>query len=162
MAAIITDDTIVQMHFTLKTAEGEQLDSSIGDVTLHYMHGHGHIVPGLEAALTGAALGSTHSVVVAPADGYGEASGLEPQQVPREAFPPNARLEEGMQFGTRSEEGDIIPLWVVSTDDEFVTVTTEHPLAGVELHFDVSIVNIREATSDEISNGRIASNCSCC
>ena len=159
MNETVRNDQVVAIHYTLTNAAGEELDTSRGDTPMNYLHGHGNIVPGLETALTGAEIGSTHQVVVEPAQGYGERSD-HAQEVSREFFPPGAQLEPGMQIAMRTEDGSVVPLWVVDTTDEAIIVTADHPLAGVELHFDVEIVSMRPATAHEVEQGRIG--CSCC
>ena len=155
----VQQDLVVGIHFTLKNAQGEVLDSSEGDQPMHYLHGHHNIVPGLEDALTGVTLGSKHQFVVEPAQGYGERN-AEPRALPLDAFPADAQLEPGMQFATRTPEGQMIPLWVVEVTETEVMITIDHPFAGMQLHYDVEVVDIREATADELQRG--STGCSCC
>ena len=109
MTEYVAIDRVVGLHFTLTDAAGEVLDASDDGQPMHYLHGHGNLVPGLEAALTGAEVGSKHTIVVAPADGYGEAT-VEPQPIPREHFPPFIPLEPGLQLSTRTEDGALVPI----------------------------------------------------
>lgn len=152
-------DLVIGIHFTLKNAEGEELDSSEGEQPMHYLHGHHNIVPGLEDALTGAPLGSKHKIVVEAEQGYGERS-TEPHAVPLDAFPADAQLEAGMQIATRTPEGQMIPLWIVDVTETEAFITIDHPFAGMQLHYDVEIVDIREATANELQQG--STGCSCC
>ena len=149
----VTAQTVVTMHYTLKSPDGDTLDSSDGDEPMSYLHGAGNIVPGLEKALTGKAVGDEVAVVVEPADGYGTRSGPEPQKVPLTAFPDDAELEQGMQIVARSPDGEMFPLWVVAVDEQHAVLDHNHPLADVTLHFDVRIVEIRAATAEELEHG---------
>jgi FKBP-type peptidyl-prolyl cis-trans isomerase SlyD len=149
----VADGKVVAIHFTLRTTEGEVIDSSAGGPPLEYLHGAHNIVPGLERALAGHAIGDKVKAEVPPEDGYGQRGGPEPQRVPRSSFPSDAQLHEGMQIFARGPDKEPFPLWVVGVADDHVMVDHNHPLAGIELHFEVEIVAIRDATEEEISHG---------
>lgn len=144
---------VVSMHYTLRTADGEELDTSRGDEPMLYLHGHDNIVPGLENGLEGKSVGFAAIIVVTPEEGYGEDDGEAPQAVPRDAFPEDLEIEEGMSFVVENDQGEHIPVWVASVDENAVYLDTNHPLSGVELHFDVEIVAIRDATAEELHHG---------
>jgi len=152
MSSSVRDGLVVIMHYTLKNAEGEELDSSVGAEPLAYLHGADNIVPGLESALTGKSVGDTVNVVVPPAEGYGERVG-EPEQAPKSAFPEGAEIEPGMPVFAEGPNGEPVALWVVEVAEDYVVLDPNHPLAGETLHFDVEIVGIREATEDEMAHG---------
>ena len=99
------DGKVVSIHYTLRDDDGDVLDSSTGSEPLEYLHGGGNIVPGLENAMTGKAVGEKFKVTVAPADGYGEVQGDGPRKVPKTAFPDDAELEDGMQLFVRGPDG---------------------------------------------------------
>lgn len=160
MTAAITQDRVVQIHYTLTTADGEQIDSTHGDKPMGYLHGHQNIIPGLEAALEGAVVGAELSVVIAPADAYGEPSESALQVFSRGDFPEDTEIEVGMRFATRGDDDELITIWVADVTADEVVVTTDHPLAGVTLHYDVSVVDVRDATAKEIERGGLG--CSCC
>lgn len=149
----IAADTVVGIHYTLTNDAGDVLDSSADAEPMYYLHGHDNIVPGLERKLTGHAIGDKMKVTVQPADGYGERDARGEQKVPREAFPPDVELEEGMQLALRDPSGQIVPLWVSKVEKDVVHVDLNHPLAGEVLHFDVEIISIRAATSEELEHG---------
>ena len=151
--AAIAGGMVVSFHYTLTNDDGDVLDSSQGSEPLMYLHGAGNIVPGLERALLGRTVGDRFKSVIAPEDGYGERQGPGPQAVPRSRFPKDAELEEGMQIFAQGPNGDAFPLWVVDVSDKEVMVDHNHPLAGVTLHFDVEVTDIRSATADEMSHG---------
>ena len=152
VSTAITDGLVVSIHYSLKDDEGDLIDSSEGE-PLSYLHGAGNIVPGLERQLTGKAVGDKVHAVVAPEDGYGERTGPEPQAVPRDQFPAGADIEEGMQIMARGPNGKSFPLWVVAVNKDSVTLDHNHPLAGVTLHFDVEVTEIRDATAQERQHG---------
>ena len=153
MSENIAADTVVGLHYTLTNDAGDVLDSSSGSDPLYYLHGHDNIVPGLERKLTGRKVGEKMKVEVQPADGYGERDPRGEQKVPREAFPPGVELEAGMQLALRDPSGAIVPIWIAKVEGDVVHVALNHPLAGEILHFDVEVISIRAATSDELEHG---------
>ncbi len=148
--SIIREDVVVSIQYTLRDAKGQVLDTSDASEPLVYLHGYENIVPGLEDALDGKKVGDKVKAVVAPEDGYGEKTG-EVERVPRDAMPPD--IEVGMDLLAEDEDGDVIPFWVVAIEGDEVVVTPDHPLAGVELHFDVEVVALRAATKEELDHG---------
>lgn len=148
--AEIAHDCMVAFHYTLTGADGEVIDTSDGGDPLEYLHGAGHIVPGLERELAGKAVGDHFNVEVAPADGYGEREDYPPQAVPRSAFPPGMPLQPGMSFIGQDPHGNHVPLWIVAVEDDKVFLDDQHPMAGKTLYFDVEVVSIRRATADEL------------
>lgn len=149
----ISDNTVVRIHYTLKNQAGEILDSSSGREPLTYLHGSGNIIPGLEAALAGHEAGDSVQASVEPKDAYGERHEELVQAVPRSAFPVQD-IEPGMRFSADSEQGNQI-VTVVSVGDDMITIDGNHPLAGETLHFDVEVVDLREATEEETAHGHV-------
>lgn len=149
----VADKTVVTFHYTLRDADGEVLDSSEGEEPLIYLHGADNIVPGLERQLVGKKVGDKLTAVVSAQEGYGEHDGEEPQKVPLSDFPEDAEIEEGMEIVAEDDDDELHPLWVVEVGDDYVLLDHNHPLAGVELHFDVEITAIRAATKEELEHG---------
>jgi len=150
----IKENLVVEMHYTLKDDAGNVIDSSEGSAPMPYLHGHGNIIPGLENALTGKAVGDKVEVTVAPEDGYGERVEAMVQEVPKEAFQGVEDLQVGMRFQAETEGGPV-PVVITDVSEETVTVDGNHPLAGVTLNFSVSIENIREASEEELAHGHV-------
>jgi len=149
----ISNDHVVQVHYTLTNGEGETLDSSRHADPLSYLHGAHNIVPGLEKEMQGRAVGDKFQVSVAPEEGYGERNDLGLQGVPRDQFPEDAELLEGMQLALQDENGNMIPAWVSHVRDDMVAIDLNHPLAGVTLVFDIEVMGIRDATDEELNHG---------
>lgn len=149
----ISDNKVVQVHYTLTNGEGEVLDSSNGADPLSYLHGAHNIVPGLEKEMTGRTAGDSFKVTVPPAEGYGERSDVALQGVPRDQFPEDAELLEGMQLALQDDQGNMIPAWIAKVGKEMVTIDLNHPLAGVTLVFDVEVVGLRDASEEELAHG---------
>lgn len=149
-----TKEKVVSIDYTLTDDKGNVLDSSSGRGPLAYLHGAGNIIPGLESALEGKSPGDSLSVKVSPAEGYGEHDAALVQDVPRSQFPPNVELERGTQFQAQTPQGPRI-VTVVNVEDDSVTVDANHPLAGMELNFDVSVVEVRDAQAEELQHGHV-------
>ncbi len=150
----IANDKVVMIHYTLTNDEGDLLDSSKDQDPLAYLHGFGNIIPGLEKALTGRSIGDTFKIEIAPEDGYGVRDNEMVQSVPRSAFEGVDDIEPGMQFQAQSPDG-IQLVTVIDIDGDEVILDGNHPMAGITLHFDVEVTDIREATREELEHGHV-------
>ena len=150
----IAKDRVVTINYTLTDANGTLIDSSEGREPLAYLHGAGNIIPGLERALEGKQSGDSLSVTVAPEDAYGERDDALLQVVPRDRFESPEELEIGMAFQTPTEHG-IRVVTIVGVDHQDITVDGNHPLAGETLNFAVSVVEVREASDEELHHGHV-------
>jgi FKBP-type peptidyl-prolyl cis-trans isomerase SlyD len=148
----IAANKVATIHYHLTDDDGETIDSSRDGDPMPYLHGAGNIVPGLERELEGKAVGDRFEVVVEPTDGYGDKTDVPPQAVPREAFE-GAEPEPGMPLVVEDESGNQMQLWVCDIDGDQVLITPDHPLAGVTLHFEVEVIEVRDATSTELEHG---------
>lgn len=150
----VGDDKVVSLDYTLRLDDGEVVDSSSGREPLEFIQGQGQIIPGLEQELYGMEVGDEKNVKVTPENGYGERQDDRVQTVPRNAFPDDMELEQGMQVRLQdSNSGQVFEAFVEEIHPENVKLDFNHPLAGETLHFDVKIAGIREATDDELSHG---------
>lgn len=150
--ATVRPDHVVSFHFTLREDDGDVLDTTVGADPLEYLHGHGGLVPGLAAALDGKTVGTKFTIDVPPEEGYGLPKPNATRKIPRHVFPAG-ELHEGMQFFGPGPTGQPEPIWVVSADERAVEITTNHPMAGYTLHFEVEIVAVRPATAEELEHG---------
>lgn len=144
--------TVVGFHYTLKDKEGTKIDSSAGGEPLYVMLGKGHIVPGLDKVIPNMKTGDKKVVIVAPEDGYGPVNDELRLRVPRNQFPPEAQLQIGMQFQASPEPGAPV-FTVMKIEDEDIFIDGNHQLAGVELHFDIEIMEMRPANQEELAHG---------
>jgi FKBP-type peptidyl-prolyl cis-trans isomerase SlyD len=149
----VADQKIVSIDYTLTNDDGEVLDSSQGREPLHYLHGAGNIIPGLERALTGKSPGDAVQAKIPPTEAYGEKDPQLVQAVPRDRFPAKD-VTVGMQFQAQGG-GQTRIVTVVAIDPQNVTIDANHPLAGQTLNFDVKVVDVRDATSEELSHGHV-------
>jgi len=150
----ISKHKAVAIEYTLTNDSGEVIDSSEGQDPLSYLHGAGNLISGLEQALEGKSAGDELKVTISPEDAYGERVDELVQIVPRDRFEGADELEVGMRFHASSDHGETLVTITEVTDDE-VTVDGNHPLAGETLHFEVKIVDVRDASEEEIDHGHI-------
>ncbi|MGC9335335.1 MAG: FKBP-type peptidyl-prolyl cis-trans isomerase [Anaerolineae bacterium] len=149
----VADDLVVGIDYTLRLEDGQVIDTSDDRDPLEFLQGHGQIVPGLEQALYGMALGEKKEVIVAPGEGYGEVNPDAFQRFPRTAFPSEMNLEPGIGLELVDGSGRPFLAIVAELDSENVLLDFNHPLAGETLYFDVEIASLRAASSEELAHG---------
>lgn len=151
---MIKKDAIVSLTYTLKNSDGQELDQANADKPFAYLHGNKQIVPGLENALEGMTVGDKKEVTVSPEEGYGEfIPGLK-MDVERSNFPKDIKLQAGMQFSAEVSGKDRV-FTVTGIEEDKVQVDGNHPLAGQTLHFAVEVVEVRDATQEELKHGHV-------
>lgn len=149
----IADNAVVAIDYTLRSDEGEILDSSEGAQPLAYLHGAANIIPGLEQALLGKVAGDELEVSVEPEDAYGEYSLELVATLDRGMFEGVDELQVGMQFHASAPDGGMQVVTIRDIDGDQVTVDGNHPLAGQRLNFKVKVVSVRAATEEELAHG---------
>ncbi len=150
----IESNSVVTLHYTLKDNDGNVIDQS-DDGSFLYMHGAMNIIPGLENALAGKSAGDEISVKVAPEEGYGVKDDARIQEVPKEMFDSADEIKVGVQFHAQGPDGSAVVVTVVEVKDEAVVIDGNHALAGMDLNFEVNIVDVREASAEEIEHGHV-------
>jgi len=150
----ISDNKVVHMHYELKNDKGEILDSSKGKEPLAFIQGLGNIIPGLEKELNSKSKGDKVNAVIAPEQAYGMHNKEKVFKVGKNQFNGEGGIEIGMQIQAESN-GQMEIGTVEKIEGEEVTLNFNHPLAGQTLHFDVEIMEIREATEEELSHGHV-------
>ena len=150
----IAKNLAVSIHYTLKNGDGKTLDSSSGQDPLTYLHGNGNLISGLEKELEGKVAGDKITAVIPPEEAYGQREDQLIQQVEKSQFSEQEQVVVGAQFQVQTQAGAMIAT-IAAVDGDQVTVDMNHPLAGETLHFDVEVVEIREASEDELSHGHI-------
>ncbi|MFO8102082.1 MAG: peptidylprolyl isomerase [Dehalococcoidia bacterium] len=148
----IAVNRIATYEFKVTDETGEILDSSEESGPYPYLHGNGHLIPGLESAMEGKSPGETFNVTVPPAQGYGVRDESLVQDIPRDRFAGMEMLYEGMMLEARYKDETRL-MTIIRMDDENVTVDGNHPLAGLTLNFDITIIDVREATPEELEQG---------
>ncbi|MDB5044228.1 MAG: slyD, partial [Deinococcus sp.] len=146
----ITQDKVVEVEYKLRV-NGETIDASEPGEPLTYLHGHGGIISGLERALEGKDVGDSLQVTVQPEDGYGLRDEDNIDVLGREDFDDD--IEVGATYYAEDEDGQVVPFTVLELDGETVRVDFNVPLAGEVLDFDVTVLNVRDATAEELEHG---------
>ncbi len=150
----IKQNSVVTLHYVLKNNDGRIIDKS-HDGSFLYMHGAMNIVPGLESALTGKTAGDEFSVTVSPEEGYGAKDDNRIQEVPKEMFDNADEIKPGIQFHAQGPDGNAVVVTVVEIKEDAVVIDGNHALAGVDLNFSVTVIDVREATEEEIAHGHV-------
>jgi FKBP-type peptidyl-prolyl cis-trans isomerase SlyD len=152
---ITNENSVVGIEYEVKEAgTTEIVDTNKGAEPLEFITGKGHVIPGLENALVGMKEGESGDIMVAAADAYGEVNPEAKQSLPIDQFE-GVDLKEGMTLYGQGENGETVQVTVTSFDDKEVNVDFNHPLAGKELMFSVTVVSVREATEDEAATGQV-------
>jgi FKBP-type peptidyl-prolyl cis-trans isomerase SlyD len=154
----IQPNTHVTLDYELRDDEGELVDASEaeGGEPIHYVHGYGMLVPGLEAALVGLRAGDERDVVVAAEAGYGEYDEELVLEVDRSELPDPTKVTVGDELVAESPNGDELSLSVVEVRDDVVILDANHPLAGMTLRYHVTVRDVRRATEAEIEHAAAA------
>ena len=150
----IAKNKVVSIDYTLTDSKGEVLDSSSKGRPLQYIQGLGHLIPGLEKALEGKTTGDALKAQIPATEAYGARDEELMQMIPKDNFGDIPDLKVGMELEAESDDG-VRVITVVGIEGDKVVVDGNHPLAGMDLTFDVTIVGVREATADELGHGHV-------
>lgn len=150
----VADDVVVSIDYVL-TVDGQVIDSTEGDEPLQFLQGHQNIIPGLEKELSGMRMGDNKKVVVSPEEAYGEIDPENIIEVPRDEFPAEIPLEAGTELEVKNADGEVLSATIAAVTGQTVKLDFNHPLAGKLLTFDVTIVELREATEEELTHGHV-------
>ncbi len=149
----IGKEKVVSIHYTLRNNSGTVLDSSEGQSPLLYIQGVGNLIPGMEEGLEGKVKGDKVEIKVSPEKGYGVRDDKMIQKVPRSSFG-GQEVKKGMQFQAGTNHGQqVVTVTEIGLDS--ITVDGNHPLAGVELNFSVEVLEVRDATNEELAHGHV-------
>ena len=143
----ITQDSLVQIHYTVKTKEGELIDQSEKDDPFSFVFGKDEMIDGVEKALRGREQGESLHIELSPADAYGEHDPELRQTLSKKHIEGLEEVEVGMQLQSETEDGETITATVVDISEDEVTIDTNHQLAGISLVFDIEILEVSAAKS---------------
>lgn len=149
---VICDKKVVTLDYTL-TDNADQIIDQSKDGTFAYLHGAHNIIPGLEKALLDKKVGDSLKVSISPEEGYGLRDDSMIQEVSIDMFESADQVQVGQQFHAQGPEGHDIVITVTKVENDSVTIDGNHPLAGVQLNFDVTVVDIRDASEEEVAHG---------
>ncbi|MCW8837891.1 MAG: peptidylprolyl isomerase [Thiovulaceae bacterium] len=152
----IETSQIVSLEYEVRDGE-KVVDSNIGGAPLVFMFGKGQIIPGLENGIKDMTIGEKGDVLVKAADAYGEYNAEAKQEVPKDQFA-GIELEVGMTLYGQGEDGGTVQVVVNEIGAESVIIDFNHPLAGKDLMFSVTVNNVRDASAEEAMTGIPAEN----
>ncbi len=151
---MIENKKVVAIHYTLTNDEGQKMDSSQGKKPLFYLHGYKNIITGLEEALFGKLVGAKLSVSIPPEKAYGVYDEKAKLQIHKDQLEGIDEVKLGMEIQTRTQEG--IRLYrVEKVFGDTVILDGNHALAGQTLNFDVEVIEIRDASEEELEHGHV-------
>lgn len=151
----VEKNKVVSMHYVLRDSQGEIVDQSETNEPMSFIQGIGNIIPGLERAIEGKAIGDKFKVTIHPEDGgYGPIQLDLIGEVPRSNFDESETLELGVVFEVSNEQGQYLAR-VVELRDNSVVLDANHPMAGQILNFEIEVVGIRDANLTELSHGHV-------
>ena len=148
---------VVTFNYTLKDDEGTVLDSTVNKDPLTFISGTSQILPKLEDALGEMLIGGKKIVKIGAGEAYGEYDEKAVQNIKKEQFPADAKVEVGVRYVANSPEGGQMPFVIKEVKEKDAAVDFNHPLAGKDLEFDVELIDIRDATAEEIQHGHVHS-----
>jgi FKBP-type peptidyl-prolyl cis-trans isomerase SlyD len=155
---------VVTFHYTLRDPSGQVLDMSVGGDPISYLEGGGQIIDGLDEQLRGVPAGTKTRVTVPAEKAYGLPDPARVHKVGRALIPFEGDLKIGDRFQTEPDPGAPV-VTIAAVEGDEVTLDANHPLAGVDLTFDVEIIAVRAATAEELSHGHahgpVAEGCGC-
>lgn len=148
----ITKHKVATLTYVLKDNDGTIIDQADEQQPFAYIQGTDGIIPGLESALEGKSAGDNLKVSIDPEQGYGARNDSLVQVVPLDMFQGVDKVETGMQFHAETNQG-VNVVTVTKVDGDQVSIDGNHPLAGVTLNFDVTVLEVRDATAEELDHG---------
>lgn len=156
----IEKNTVVELDYKLMDSLGAIWESSVEGGPWIYLHGYGEVMPGLEVALEGKAIGQKVKLDLQPEQAYGPYEEDMQTEVPKEAFEGIEGLTEGMRLAAESGDG-VHAVLVKEIRDDVVVIDANHPLAGQTVRVEVKVLSVRKATEEEIAHGHVHEHGSC-
>jgi FKBP-type peptidyl-prolyl cis-trans isomerase SlyD len=147
----ISNDTVIQFNYVLKDADGSVLEETATDKPIAYLQGHKNMLEGVETALQGHVAGDVVNVTLAPEQAYGMPKENAEMKVPVKHLQGAKKWRAGMIAALNTEQGQR-QVTVIKVGRFMATVDANHPFAGKTLTFEMKVVDVREATADEISH----------
>ena len=132
----------VRVHYTGRLDDGEMFDTSDGGTPLSFTIGNGQVIPGFENGVIGMTPGESRTVHIPCADAYGVHRADGVIRAPRDEFPQDMPLEVGTRVQGQQQDGNVVTFTIVSVTEDTVTLDANHPLAGKDLTFDLTLVSI--------------------
>lgn len=157
MTKKVEDEMVVSLDYTL-IVDDDELESTDDGQPIQFIQGLGQIIPGLEEELYGMEVGDSKTVNVVSEEGYGEVDPDARQKVKQEEFSEDVPLEVGTFLDLRDSEDNVLSAQIVEKDEDTVTLDFNHPLAGKDLVFEITIADVRPASQEELDHGHVHDN----
>jgi FKBP-type peptidyl-prolyl cis-trans isomerase SlyD len=164
----VSKDSIVTLTYDLRLdgKEGDIFESATAESPLVFLHGAGLMIPAFEEQLVGKKIGEKFEISIPAASGYGEINEEAVVELPLDIFKVDGKVDDalltpGNSVPMMSSHGQRMDGVVVSVEGETVTMDFNHPLAGEDLHFTGEVIEVREATAEELSAAYNAGGCGC-
>lgn len=151
----IEQNKVVTMNFKLTDDHGNVLDSTEQGGPFSYLSGNNMVLPKLEETVNGMIIGTKKSLKLNAADGYGNYNEEALQVVGKENFPEDFVLEVGREYMASNPDGVQMPFTITNVNGEEITIDFNHPLAGKNLNFDIELLDVRDATPEELTHGHV-------
>ncbi len=149
----LAQSKVYTVLYTLKDSEGEIVDEATRENPFLFMSNADQVLPLFEKEVSGMLIGGKKNFTIDAKEGYGEYKEEAIQVVSRNEFPQDVELEEGMQMVANTPDGHQLPFVITDLNDDEVTIDFNHPLAGETLNFEVELIDVRDATQEEIAHG---------
>lgn len=143
---------VFSFEYTLKDPQGNLIDSSEGHGPLKFLEGSSQIIPGLEKEILLLNEEDSKRINVKAEEAYGPRHEDLVMEVEKTQFPEDQVLNVGDQFQV-NDTPDAPIFSIIAITDTKVTLDGNHPLAGIDLSFDVKVTEVRQATEEEIAHG---------
>jgi FKBP-type peptidyl-prolyl cis-trans isomerase SlyD len=164
----VSKDSMVTLTYDLRLdgKEGEIFESATSESPLIFLHGAGLMIPAFEEQLIGKKSGEKFEIAIPAANGYGEINEEAVVELPLDIFKIDGKVDDtllapGNSVPMMSAHGQRMDGIVVSVEGEVVTMDFNHPLAGEDLHFTGEILQVREASPEELSAAYSTGGCGC-
>ena len=149
----VAKNTVVSIAYTLKDEDGNVLDTADAAEPLAYLHGCGNLIAGMEKALDGRDAGESFEVVIPPDEAYGAFDDDLVWEIDKDQFGEDlGEIEVGSQFVLETEDDQVL-VTVAEIKEDFVIVDGNHELADETLFFNITVIEVRDATAEEIEHG---------
>lgn len=155
---VVKADRVILLAYSILNNEGKIIEARPPDNPVQFLVGHGQILKALEAKILGETEGFKGGFTFSADEAHGPYKKDLVVEMKRDQFPENVEVKKGMKFESRGPKGDAVALHVIDIKDEVVLVDGNHPLAGEDLTFDVTILEVRDAAKEEIARGQVMTN----
>ncbi|MGH1468086.1 MAG: FKBP-type peptidyl-prolyl cis-trans isomerase [Bdellovibrionales bacterium] len=151
----VKEGTVILLSYSIMNGEGRIIEARTPENPAEFLVGHGQILKALEKKILGETEGFKGGFSFSAKEAHGEYRKELVVEMKREQFPEEIEIAKGMKFESHGPKGEAVALHVLEFDDKVVLVDGNHPLAGEDLTFDISILEIRDAAKEEIARGQV-------